>query len=292
MNTTLLPASWTPACSMRRIICHWSEGRNLANDTDRAHYHLLIEQLPSGEVRVIRGDHSIADNASTGDGDYAAHTKGCNTGSIGVALCGMMGCNESPFRPGPAPITQAQWNLMAQVIATLCQRYRIEVTPRTVLCHGEVQATLGITQRGKWDPLRWPWNPDVPGSRIGDLLREQVRDLLSGGEVVEVPVKSRPVSRVVHLPNGNWLGGEDVLVEDGSTFVSLRPLATLLGWKVGAVTQNRAVVVTTPPTTTTIPLIIEGNTGFVSVHDVAKLLGGVAAWDAKSRSVSISERVS
>jgi len=290
MNPSLLPTSWTPACSMRRIICHWSEGRNLANDTDRAHYHLLIEQLPDGTVRVIRGDHSIADNANTSDGDYAAHTRSCNTGSIGVALCGMMGCNESPFRAGPAPITQSQWNLMAQVIAILCQRYRIEVTPKTVLCHGEVQANLGIRQRGKWDPMRWPWNPDVPGNQIGDLLREQVRDLLDDDQEPTAPVSARPVSRVVHLPNGNWLGGEDVLVEDGSTFVSLRPLATLLGWTVGEVTKTSASV-TTKTTTTTIPLIIEGSTGFVSVHDVAKLLGGVAAWDAKSRSVSISERV-
>lgn len=290
MNTTLLPASWTPACSMRRIICHWSEGRNLANDTDREHYHLLIEQHASGEVRVIRGDHSIADNASTGDGDYAAHTKGSNTGSIGVALCGMMGCRETPFKAGPAPISQAQWNLMAQVVATLCQRYRIEVTPQTVLCHGEVQKNLGITQRGKWDPMKWPWNPSVPGDKIGDLLREQVRDLLSGGEIVEAPVSSKPVSRIVRLPNGNWMSGESVLVEDGGTFVSLRSVADLLGWTVGEVTKTSATV-TTKTTTKAIPLVIEGDTGYISVHDVAALLGSVAAWDAKDKSVSISERV-
>ena len=285
----LLPAAWTPPASMVRIIAHWSEGRAKANDTDRAHYHLLVE---GGKTpKLIRGDHSIADNASTADGDYAAHTRGCNTGSIGVALCGMMGCNESPFAPGPEPITEAQWHLMVQAIAVLCRRYKIPVTPETVLCHGEVQKILRIRQRGKWDPMKWPWAPEVPGHRIGDMLRQQVRDALMGGEVVETPVPETPVLRTVLLPGGGKLTGSEVRVEDGDTFVGLRIACVHLAWKIESATGTVAVVRNPEEPegiTHTLELDTEGGVGFVSVRDLAAAMGASVAWDAKTKTVSIS----
>jgi hypothetical protein len=272
---------------MKRIIAHWSEGRHKANDTDREHYHVLVE---GGKTpRLVRGEHSIADNASTGDGVYAAHTRGCNTGSIGIALCGMMGCEEFPFEAGPEPITEAQWHLMVDAIAVLCQRYGIPVTPQTVLCHGEVQANLGIKQRGKWDPMRWPWASEVPGHRIGDLLRAAVRDALMGGGVPDTKVHSAPVSRTVHLPGGKSLATGQVHVEDGETFVALRPLCELLGWTISGVRKSRAdLVLPLQDGLTAMPLLVEGGTGFVSVRDVAKVLGASVAWDSKTKSVTIS----
>jgi hypothetical protein len=47
----------------------------------KEHYHFIIE----GDGTVIKGDHDISDNVSTADDDYAAHTRACNTGSIGVS---------------------------------------------------------------------------------------------------------------------------------------------------------------------------------------------------------------
>src|SRR5687767_5203754 len=100
-----LKKEWMPNCSMKRIICHWTAGGNKANAIDREHYHFLIE----GDGTLVRGVHSIADNVSTKDKDYAAHTLGCNTGSIGVSMCGMRLSQQSPFVEGPSPINEDQW---------------------------------------------------------------------------------------------------------------------------------------------------------------------------------------
>ncbi len=122
----LVPRSWLPVCSMKRIICHWTAGGYKATSLDRAHYHILIE----GDGNLVRGTHSIADNVSTADGVYAAHTAKCNTGSIGVAVCAMGGAVREPFHAGPYPMTLEQWNIMARVVAELCQFYQIPVTHR------------------------------------------------------------------------------------------------------------------------------------------------------------------
>jgi peptidoglycan hydrolase-like protein with peptidoglycan-binding domain len=160
---------------MKRVICHWSEGNYKANSTDVEHYHILIE----GDGTVRGGDHTILDNVSTSDGNYAAHTLGTNTGSIGVACCCMVGCQESPFKPGSQPMKKSQWDLMVKGVAELCQFYGIPVTPTTVLGHGEVQGNLGIKQKGKWDPMVWPWDTSKTRKQVGAGLREQVSAVLA-----------------------------------------------------------------------------------------------------------------
>ena len=170
-----IPKNLLSPCSMKRVICHWSEGNYKANSTDLEHYHILIE----GDGTVRGGDHTILDNVSTSDGYYAAHTLGTNTGSIGVACCCMVGCEESPFKPGSQPMKKSQWDVMVQVVAELCQFYGIPVTPTTVLGHGEVQANLGIKQKGKWDPMVWPWDTSKTGKQVGAGLREQVSAALA-----------------------------------------------------------------------------------------------------------------
>ena len=146
----LLQKAWLPDCAMKRIICHWTAGGHKATPIDREHYHFMIED----DGTVVRGDHSIKDNVSTADGKYAAHTLGCNTGSIGVSVCCMADAQQQPFHAGSYPMTQIQWETMARVVAELCAHYNIPVTRQTVLGHGEVQANLGIAQRG--NGTRWP----------------------------------------------------------------------------------------------------------------------------------------
>jgi hypothetical protein len=160
---------------MKRVICHWSEGNYKANSTDIEHYHILIE----GDGTVRGGDHTIDDNSNVADNDYAAHTLNANTESIGVACCCMVGCQESPFKPGAQPMKKSQWDTMVQVVAELCQFYGIPVTLTTVLGHGEVQANLKITQKGKWDPMVWPWDTSKTRAQVGAALREQVAAALA-----------------------------------------------------------------------------------------------------------------
>lgn len=170
----LLHSSWKPHCDMKRIILHWTAGGYQASALDKEHYHVLIE----GDGTLVRGDHSIEDNVSTRDDDYAAHTRKLNTKSIGVSVCCMANAHERPLKPGPFPMKKSQWRLMAAVAAELAAFYEIPVTRQTILAHGEVQRILGVVQRGKWDPLVLPWDTSLTKAQVGDAFRGEVAKLM------------------------------------------------------------------------------------------------------------------
>jgi hypothetical protein len=171
-----IPQDWMPPSSkMVRIIAHWTAGSYNVSSTDKEHYHFIW----TGDGGATRGDNSVTDNENTGDGDYAAHTKGCNTGSIGVSVACMAGAVENPFKPGNYPMTRAQWDGMVRGIAQLCDYYHIPVTPTTVLSHAEVEENLNIDQSGKWDFTRLAWDTTIYGAAsCGNLLRSHVKALL------------------------------------------------------------------------------------------------------------------
>jgi hypothetical protein len=164
----LVPIDWMPECSMQRVIVHWTAGSYTVSSVDEEHYHIIV----GGDSGLVRGDYAITANVSTNDADgYAAHTKSCNSGSIGISAACMAGAIESPFSPGSYPLLKTQWETLAAVAADLCNRYGIKVTPETVLQHGEVQANLGIAQSGKWDIMTLPW---APTEDAGDAFRAEV----------------------------------------------------------------------------------------------------------------------
>ncbi len=170
----LIKPSWMPKCKMDRIILHWTAGGHTASSIDKQHYHILVE----ADGTLVRGDHTIDDNVNTGDDDYAAHTLGANTGSIGVSACSMAGAVESPFKPGPFPMKKTQWLTMAAATAELATFYGIPVTPKTILGHGEVQKNLGKPQKGKWDPMVLPWDTSLTSAQVGNLFRAEVAKLM------------------------------------------------------------------------------------------------------------------
>jgi len=171
-----LPADWLPKSSkMVRVIAHWTAGSYAVSTVDREHYHFIWD----GDGNPAKGDNTVTDNESTKDGEYAAHTKDCNTGSIGVSLACMAGAVENPFYAGKYPMTRGQWDGMCRGIAQICVFYNIPVTPKTVLSHGEVQKNLGIKQNGKWDYTRLAWDQSIHGAEAcGNLLRTHVSALL------------------------------------------------------------------------------------------------------------------
>lgn len=174
----LLPADWTPPAAMLRVHLHWTAGAHRASAEDRARYHVLVE----GDGTLVRGDRSIAANAPGSGQAPASHTRGANTGAVGLALCGMRDARESPFDPGPSPLTALQWERAAAVAAELCRRYRIPVSRATLLSHAEVQGTLGIAQRGKWDVARLAFDPSLVGATaVGDRFRDLARAALGTG---------------------------------------------------------------------------------------------------------------
>jgi len=156
----------------KRTITHWTGGGGRANSTDKRHYHRITEH----DGNVVKGNEKIEDNIVTSDGDYAAHTRNLNTGSIGLAMAGMMDATEYPLNFGPAPITRTQFEAHCRLLAEIHTEYRIPVTPQTCLTHAEVEPTLGVKQRNKWDITVLQFEPTIRGAiPIGDYMRERVK---------------------------------------------------------------------------------------------------------------------
>lgn len=115
---------------MKRIIIHWTAGGPKANNTDKKHYHYIINQ----DLTVTKGDHDVLDNENCKDGDYAAHTGQGNTSSIGVSLAGMLGFSmKTKFTK--YPINKKQLELMFYVVASLADIYNIVPSLDTIDTH-------------------------------------------------------------------------------------------------------------------------------------------------------------
>jgi len=158
---------------LHRIHMHWTGGAYGDIALERAHYHLIV--LEDG--RTVSGDLKPEANANTTDGRYAAHTRAANSGAIGVSVDAMGGAKESPFNAGKYPITEIQLQSLAREVADLCETYDIPVSRWSTLTHAEIQPTLNIRQRWKWD-ITWITGMRKPGNAIevGDIIRNMIRD--------------------------------------------------------------------------------------------------------------------
>lgn len=176
---------------MKRMIIHWTGGSNRASNVDRKAYHFIIE----GDGTVVDGNLKPEANLNISSGDYAAHTRRLNTGSIGIGVAAMMDATERPFSTGSAPITEEQVTALVELCANLAETYNIPVTRRTVLTHAEVQPTLGVAQRAKWDIM---WLPGLDGPQdplvIGDQLRRRINAAVTAP--VTQPAPTLPVQAV------------------------------------------------------------------------------------------------
>lgn len=158
-----------------RIVLHWTAGAEGVIALERRHYHAIIGQ----DGKTYLGNHRPEANGVI-RGQYAAHTRGLNTGSIGVALDAMAGAREVPFDAGSNPITGTMVDALCETVADMCETYSIPVTPWTVLTHAEVQGTLGVRQRNKWD-ITWLPGMDKPGDavEVGNILRAKITEELA-----------------------------------------------------------------------------------------------------------------
>jgi hypothetical protein len=151
---------------LTRLHLHWTAGGHKANATDRRAYHALFE----GDAKVI---------FSASPEVRRSHTLNANGGAIGLSMCCMAGAQEQPFNPGAAPMTVLQLHAMCEQAAVWSLAFDIPVSPWSILTHAEVQPTLGIKQRNKWDVT---WIPGMPatadpinvGNRIRDIIRAKL----------------------------------------------------------------------------------------------------------------------
>lgn len=157
---------------IHRIHWHWTVGWHKANATDKEHYHAVFE----GDGNEVQ---------SHDWGVTLAHTLNANSGAIGLSLCGMVKALERPFSAGPEPITQAAVDAMINRTAWLCVSFDIPPSRWSTLTHAEIQPTLGIAQRQKWDVnflpgMTEPTDPITAGDKLRAALGIKFRHLPGG----------------------------------------------------------------------------------------------------------------
>lgn len=158
---------------LHRIHLHWTGGAAGIIDLELRHYNEVIDH----EANVHSGHFPATAQATYRVGHAASHTLNANTGAIGLAVDCMAGAIERPFHPGSAPMTWPQIGELASRAAYYCEAFDIPVSRYSVLTHAEIQQTLGIRQRWKWD-ITWLPDMDAPGDpiEVGDRIREMVRE--------------------------------------------------------------------------------------------------------------------
>lgn len=260
----IIDEKYLPYCSMKRVICHWTAGKYKATDLDREHYHFLIED----DGNIVVGKYSILDNVSTIDGKYAAHTRNCNTGSIGIAMCGMAGAKRVPFSCGNYPINSLQWDTMVYNVARICLFYDIHVSSKTVLGHGEVEKELRINQAGKWDPMRLPFQPELYSHQVGSKLRHDVVSSMRNqyhNNNNEIYIKCNVVIKISdknHIFEG--------ILSNGSTYVKLEK-------RLNEIIKNIY----------TLPKVLFGMDMYVSCRKLAEQINKSIRWDSEIKTVFI-----
>lgn len=149
--------------SLNKITIHWTAGVYTPNNTDRQHYHYLVDD----KGNVFTGKYKPEDNINCKDGKYAAHTGGGNTGNIGVAICGMY---DSRF-----PITRKQLEATCKLVAELSKKYGIVINSKSIITHAEFgKANPHTTSYGKIDINKLPCVAVYGIKECGDWIRNKV----------------------------------------------------------------------------------------------------------------------
>lgn len=161
---------------LHRIHLHWTAGAYGVIDLERHHYNGIVDQTGAR----YDGEWRFEAQARYQPGRAASHTLNANTGAIGLAADAMAGARERPFDTGSAPLTWDQIAELCNWAAELSVAYDIPVSRYSILTHAEVQPTLGILQRAKWD-ITWLPDMDAPADPVcvGDRLRALIGDRIS-----------------------------------------------------------------------------------------------------------------
>jgi N-acetylmuramoyl-L-alanine amidase CwlA len=156
---------------MKRVIIHWTAGSYNINNAVLNSYHYAVDDKGG----VIPCNHRPEDNENCQDGNYAAHTGGGNTGSIGVSMCGMYGF-DLKNKKTKYPLTKKQCEATFKLVAELCKKYNIAISPQTVMTHYEFgQQNKKTSSYGKIDITYLPSYPDIKPQDCGTFIRQKVK---------------------------------------------------------------------------------------------------------------------
>lgn len=157
---------------MKRLIYHWSGGCYRPTDTDRLHYHFMIDD----KGKIFQGKYKVEDNENCLDGIYAAHTGGGNTGSIGIAFLGMYGFT-SKLNVGRYPLCKIQCEAGWKLGAELVKKYKLDLNnPLSLQTHyGFGVRNPRSTSVGKIDIIYLPPYSNLKKEEIEPFIRSKVK---------------------------------------------------------------------------------------------------------------------
>lgn len=161
---------------LHRINWHWTAGLKVPSSLDKKHYNDLFDYQGNQYDGGARPEHQANYNWRKGIG--VSHTRNCNTGVIGMAVCGMHEAQGWPSVVwGNNPITWEGIDAMLERSAMYSKKFWIPCTPWSMMTHAEVQETMGIQQKNKWDYMILPGDDSVRSAReTGDILRKRLVD--------------------------------------------------------------------------------------------------------------------
>ncbi len=163
---------------MKRIIIHWTAGCYYPTVYEKNFYHFLVDK----DGKIYSGVFKPENNLKCVNGNYAMHTGGGNTGSIGIAMCAMAGFKNRQ-NIGNYPITAKQFEATMELCAQLCKKYNINITPQTVMTHYEFGLNHPqTTSAGKIDIIYLPPYSWVTQKDIGSFIRTKVKWYKQKGE--------------------------------------------------------------------------------------------------------------
>lgn len=163
---------------MKRIVIHWTAGLYYPTDYEKQHYHFLVDK----NGKVHNGVFKPEDNEICKAGNYAAHTGGGNTGSIGVAICAMAGFKNKNLI-GNYPILKKQFESTMELCAKLVKQYKLKVTPQTVMTHYEFGIKNPKTSSaGKIDIIYLPPYSWVTQNDVGSFIRSKIKWYMANKE--------------------------------------------------------------------------------------------------------------
>ena len=158
---------------VRGVVWHWTAGANGLIELEKEAYNFLTDT----KGNIYDGNSTIAEQVMYDwrKGIGASHTKSMNTGWVGVSQDAMAGANGWPMKWGSHPITWEGTDAMLEKTWEICCEYNIPVSPWTTLSHAEVQQTLGVAQRNKWDYMVLPcYDKPSDAVKIGNVLRARM----------------------------------------------------------------------------------------------------------------------
>lgn len=165
---------------LKRIHWHWTGGSYEVTGFETSHYNDVHDYLGNRHAGLAPAEDQAHYSYSRKVG--VSHTFKANTGAIGQAIDCMGGATENGrvCDPGKYPPTWEGINSMLERSAEYCKMYDIYVSPWTTLTHAEVQPTLGIRQKWKWDIRVLPDDPTklLDAIKAGNILRERLKCLL------------------------------------------------------------------------------------------------------------------